>query len=101
VHLDAHVDERERQRVAERNQLGRPLGGLDPGDARGRNHVTLRRVAARHRGGGLPRHAHHGARHGTAVGHLLVTHVDHPGAPGIVEVCELVTQADGFAAPPR
>ena len=36
-----------------------------------------------------------------AIGVLLVAHVDHPGVPGLVEVCELVRQADGSAAPPR
>ena len=58
LHLDDHVHERERQRVAERDQLRGALGRLDAGDPGGADHVALGRVAGGHRGGGGGRHAH-------------------------------------------
>ena len=44
----------QRDRMAERDQLGRLLGRHDAGDARRRQHVALGRVAARHRRRRLP-----------------------------------------------
>ena len=98
--LDAHVGERERQGVAKRDQLGRLLGGLDARDPRGRDDVALGRVTACDRRGGIGRHAHDGARDRAPVRHLLGAHVDHPGAPGLVEVRQLPLGSHAPSVPP-
>src|SRR4051794_8182324 len=91
VALDA--DEAQREGVAERDQLGSALRGLDAGQPRGAEDVALRRVAALDGRGGLRRHAYDGAGDGAALGDLLGADVHHPGAPGLVEVGEVAHQA--------
>ena len=54
--LEPDVDVRQRQRMTERNELGRPLGGHDPGEPCGRERIALgQRVQ---RADGLGRHPH-------------------------------------------
>ena len=58
--LELDTEMRQRERVAERDQLGRPLRRHDPGELGGRQRVALRQVAQPRRGARA--HAHEGAR---------------------------------------
>ena len=88
VHDRLHVDEAQRQRMGQRDQLGGALGRLHAGDPGRAEHVALRRVAARDRGRRLRRHAYDRARPGPAIAGGLRAHVDHPRAAMLVEMTE-------------
>src|SRR5438477_510629 len=83
-----HVDVRERQRVAERHQVGRPLGGHDAREARHGERVALRQRAGRDLRERRGPHAHLAARHRLAPGDRLRRHVDHAGAAAPVHVAQ-------------
>ena len=69
VELD--VDPVERQRMAERDELGGALCGADPGQARGDERVALRTARVDERGEHVGPHAHGRRGHRPARGHRL------------------------------
>jgi hypothetical protein len=81
VFLEGEIDRHrlEPERVAQRDQLAGALGGHDPGDARGGEHVALGRVALADRGERLRRHGDPAAgdRDGARGG--LAADIDHAG----------------------
>jgi len=91
--LDAN--ERERERMAQRDELGRPLGGLDAGDPGHAEDVALRRIAGENLGRGLGRDPHHSPRHRPPLGSGLLAHVDHPGAARGIQMGEVAHRAAG------
>jgi hypothetical protein len=84
--VDRHA--RDRQRVAQRHQVGGALGALDGGDARHADHVALLRLARGHQREGGRLHADEagGARHAVRLG--LGRDVDHVGLALGVEMGE-------------
>ena len=87
--VDVHPGQR--QRVAERDELGGPLGAGDAGDARGGEHIGLRQAVGAHErdhlGGGL----NPAARDRDACRLRLAADVDHARAAVGVEVRERLT----------
>ena len=81
------VDVRERQRVAERDQLARPLRRHDPGELCGRERVALGQLAEALRR--LGRHAHGRLRDGAPPRERLRADVDHADVAGLVDVREV------------
>ena len=57
VRSQLDLDPIQRQRVAQRNPLAGPLGGLDPRQPCGREHVAFRQAALEHLVEGLGRHS--------------------------------------------
>jgi hypothetical protein len=86
VELEVDRHARERQRVAQRDQVGRALGALDGGDARDADHVALLRLAAGHQRQRGRQHADAAGGAGHAVGLGLGRHVHHVGLALGVEV---------------
>jgi hypothetical protein len=86
VEIEIHRHARDRQRVAQRHQVGGALGALDGGDARDADHVALLRLPLGDEREGGRQHADEaaGARH--AVRHVLGCDVDHMGLAGGVEM---------------
>ena len=86
--VDGHAVQRDR--VAQRDDVGGSLGAHDPGDPGHRQRVALgQRVAAQQFddfGGGLDL----SGGHRSAERHLFVGDVDHPGGAALVDVCELL-----------
>ena len=85
--LEPDVDDRERERMAERDQLGRPLRGHDPGDLRGRERVALRQLAQLP--GGLRGHGHGRRCGGAAARQRLGADVDHADVARFVNMGEI------------
>ena len=79
----------DQQRVAQRDQVGRPLGRLDAGDPGHGQHVALGDRAPGDQRRGLGLHEHLAAGDGPPVGRLLGGDVDHAGTAQRVEVGEL------------
>ena len=77
----------ERQRVTERDQIGRPLRCHDPGHLSRRERVAFRQLAQAPRR--LGRHPHLGACDRPPPQGLLAADVDHPHRPRLVHVREL------------
>src|SRR3546814_8799284 len=73
--IDADLGQRER--VAERDEIGGAFCGHDPGDARGREDVALGRVAAAARSEGLWRHGDAAAGDRAAQRRGLCADIDH------------------------
>ena len=86
---ELEVDAIERQRMAERDELGGPLGGADAGQSRGDERVTLRTARVHELGQHLGPHAHGGRSHRPARGHRLVADVDHARRAFVVEMARL------------
>ena len=76
--LDADVGQRDR--MAERDELGGPLGAHDPGELGDCEHVALRRVAVDDEREGLLVHDDERLGDGAAGRRRLVADVDHPRA---------------------
>ncbi len=72
-----HLHLVQRQRMAERDQVGRPLGGADAGQPRHAEGIALRPAGVHQRRQRVRLHPDRGFRHGAACGHGLVAHVDH------------------------
>ena len=72
--------------MAQRDQIAGALGRHDSGDARNAEHIALLVGTGRDHGVSLWQHANNprGDRH--PMGHILVTHIDHVGVPGLIEV---------------
>src|ERR1700712_2250761 len=88
AHLEVHRHARERDGVAERDEVRRALGAQDPSDACGRQGVALGHGAVAQGGAHLGGGAQDAARGRHAAGDLLVPDVDHPRRPGLVDVGE-------------
>ena len=73
-------------RVAQRDQVRRPLGGLDPGHPGHRQHVALVDGAAGHERGGLGAHVDPPPCDGPAMRGLLGCDVDHASTAEWVEM---------------
>jgi hypothetical protein len=88
--VDVEVDQHRahEQRVAQRDQVGGALGGLDAGHPGHVEHVALAHRAPGHQGGGLGLHVHPTPGHGPAVRRVLGGDVDHAGPAQRVEVGE-------------
>jgi hypothetical protein len=85
VEREVDGDARQRQRVAQRNEVGGALGRRDRGDPRDEQHVALSPSSRADRSSvaGCMRCAR---RARDAMGHLLRAHVDHVRLPLAVEV---------------
>ena len=77
------------QRMAQRDQLVRALGGHDAGDARGREHVALLGFALLDQRQRCRRHRDEAFRARGAMRHGLVGDVDHARLALLVEMGEL------------
>ena len=78
VDFGPDVDEAERQRVGERDERPRLLGGVDPGDPGGPEHVPLGPVAGHDRSRGRRLHPDAGLGDGAPLALGLGADVDHP-----------------------
>src|SRR3954453_12677503 len=74
--------------MAQRDEVGRPLGRLDPRHPSDRQHVALAHRVGRHLGRGLRLHVHPAASHSSPVGGFLGRDVDHPRTPEGIEMRE-------------
>src|SRR5438477_11715341 len=83
--------------MAEGDQLGGPLGGLDARDPGDTEHVALGRVPGAYGLARLRGNAHRRARNGASFGRGLVAHVDHSRAARLVEVTEPFAHAGAYA----
>src|SRR5205823_10375738 len=72
--------------MAQGNQLGRSLGGLDPGDPGDAEHVPLRSVTSLNGLRRRDRDSHYGLGESVAFGGWLGGHVDHAGPAVLVDV---------------
>src|SRR5215207_8276792 len=90
VVFDAEVDEHRayQQWVAQGDQIGRALGGLDARHARDGEHVALGDRTARYEGRGIRAHVYAPARDGASVGGILRRDVDHASPAEWIEVRE-------------
>lgn len=86
IEREVHCNTCERNRVAQRNQLGCAFAALNRGDAGYTQHVTLFRRAALDQGESGRIHANAAAHAGDAGGLNLGADVDHMGLTGGVEV---------------
>src|SRR5690606_9267691 len=90
--LQVHFHAADRDRVAQRDQVGSPLGRHDPRDPGGGQRVPFGQSVPlqqlHHFSGG----AHHAAGHGGAGGRGLAGDVDHAGRTSGVHVGELVAR---------
>src|SRR5262249_35764213 len=85
--LERHVDVRQRKRVAERDQVGRPLRRHDPGKLGRRQGIALRKGSQLR--DGRRRHTHDGARDCATALQRLVPDVDHADRARFVDVREV------------
>ena len=76
------------QRVAERDQVARPLAAHHAGELGDAEDVALRPAAVDHEAHRLVADRHRGLRDGSARGERLVADVDHPRPAGPVDVGE-------------
>ena len=90
IRLKIHRHPRQRQRMAQGNQVAGALGRHDRGDARDAEHIPLLGRAAGDDRQRLRLHADGAAGQRDAVGFLLGADVDHVGLPGGVEVGQVV-----------
>ena len=98
--LDGNFGEHER--VTERNEIRGALGGLDAGDARGGEHVTLRQGAGDDGRRGGWRHGDASARNGAATSDGFVSDVDHVGVALVVKMGEgRLSHGNNLTALPR
>ena len=74
---DLDVDVRQRKRMAQRNQIGRALGGDDAGEARGLERIAFLHLPCANRAQRRGAHRDAPARHGLARGLGLVADIDH------------------------
>ena len=88
IQFKCHGDACQSQRVTQRNQVTRFLGGLDAGNACDAQHVPFfgRSVLNQCKRG--RQHADASPRHTHAVRVGLVGHIDHMGLALAVKVCE-------------
>ena len=85
--LELDVDRGQRKRMAERDQLARPLRSHDPGELRRRERVALRQVRSRRAVSGAMRTLARATARGADSG--LRADVDHVHAARLVDVREL------------
>src|SRR4030095_15132439 len=93
VERELHVDRAQRQRMTERNEVGRLLGGHDAGKLRHRQHVALGGLLGRDELQRRRLHADTGARHGDTLGDVLGADIDHVRIATLVEVRERLLPA--------
>src|SRR4029079_9677563 len=82
------VDERQRDRMRERDERARLLGGTDTRDASGAEDVALRPVAGLDGSRGRRVHPDARRRHRAALALGLAADVDHPGGAVGADVCQ-------------
>ena len=86
VGLQLHADPVEREGMAEGNELARSLRRADAGQSRGDEGVALWPATGEERFEHIGAHVDRRLGHRAARGDRLVTHVDHPRRPVIVEM---------------
>ena len=90
--LELDHDAAERDRVAQRHEVGGALGAHDPGDPRGGQRVALGQPVAAQQVDHLGRGAQGAGGHRGAGGRLLAGDVHHPGRPGGVDMGQVHIQ---------
>jgi len=86
----AHVYVRQRERVTERNEIARALGGHDAGETRSLQRVAFRCPLRAHGRDRLLRHQHARRRDRAPHRRLFRARVHHRHAPLGIHVCELL-----------
>ena len=86
VDVEVNRDARERQRVAQGNQIAGALGAHDGGDAGDAQHVAFFCVAGNDQGQGGRLHADAAGGHGAAARIVLAAHIDHMGLARSIEM---------------
>ena len=87
--LDVYLDHVERNEVTEWNQLGCPLGGLNPRQARHSQRVPLGQVVLFQLGEGVLVELDTALGHGPTKRGLFGGHIDHLRLTGVICVCQL------------
>ena len=84
--FEFHAHMRQRQRVAQWNQLGGLLGALNGGQARHAQYIALFGAAGHQHGEGVRLHADVAGGRGDAAGFGLAADIDHMGLAGAVKM---------------
>jgi hypothetical protein len=86
--FEVHLAAREHDRMAQRDELGRALGGLDPGNPGDREHIPLLGIPTLDQRERSRPHLDHDSGASLASGDRLRPDVDHPSLPLLIEVSE-------------
>ena len=88
LRIDIDFDLGERERMTERNEAVRALGGHDAGEPRGAQHVAFHRIAFEHQVERFLAHEHAAFGDRDAIGGPFFGDVDHAGFAALVDVGE-------------